>query len=83
RNSPWINTKAALPSMLSGAIFAIAMTSFVVAIDILDAANSRDSLTRSVQWHQGRRNLTILTVAYGFTLLGVALMTLSREVTTP
>ncbi|KAK5986273.1 hypothetical protein GCK32_020613, partial [Trichostrongylus colubriformis] len=95
RNNPWINARAALPAMLSGAIFAIAMTSFVVAIDRLQAAIAYPicamapglvvSLWSILYFREitGRRNLTILTIAYGFTLLGVALMTLSREVTTP
>uniref|UniRef100_A0A0N4WCR1 Transmembrane protein 144b n=1 Tax=Haemonchus placei TaxID=6290 RepID=A0A0N4WCR1_HAEPC len=38
RSNPWINAEAALPSILAGAIFAVAMTSFVIAIDVLNAS---------------------------------------------
>ncbi|KAE9421721.1 hypothetical protein Angca_007232, partial [Angiostrongylus cantonensis] len=38
RSDPWVNASAILPSMSAGAIFAVAMTSFVIAIDRLQAA---------------------------------------------
>ncbi|KAK6042009.1 hypothetical protein COOONC_20487 [Cooperia oncophora] len=95
RNSPWINAEAALPSMLAGAIFALAMTSFVIAIDQLNAAIAYPicamapglvvSMWSILYFHEitGRRNLIILAIAYGFTLIGVAFMTISKEVAIP
>ncbi|VDP58670.1 unnamed protein product [Heligmosomoides polygyrus] len=38
RNTPLVSAESALPSMLAGAIFAVAMASFVVAIDQLNAS---------------------------------------------
>uniref|UniRef100_A0A7I4XRG7 Transmembrane protein 144 n=2 Tax=Haemonchus contortus TaxID=6289 RepID=A0A7I4XRG7_HAECO len=90
RSKPWINAEAALPSILAGAIFAVAMTSFVIAIDVLNASIAYPicamapglvvSMWSILYFREitGRRNLILLAIAYGFTLLGVALMTISK-----
>ncbi|KJH46208.1 hypothetical protein DICVIV_07728 [Dictyocaulus viviparus] len=92
RNNPWVNSEAALPSMASGVIFAVGMTSFVVAIDKLEAAVAYPicsmapglvvSLWSILYFREitGRRNLILLCIAYGFTLIGVTLVTISKEV---
>lgn len=38
RNRPWINPEAVIPSMLGGAMLAVGMCAFVIAIDTLDQA---------------------------------------------
>ncbi|CAJ0594048.1 unnamed protein product [Cylicocyclus nassatus] len=92
RNSPYINPETAVPCMLGGAIFATAMSAFVVAIDNLDQAIAYPicSMAPGVvvsSWSifyfreiTGRKNLTRLAVAYLLTLIGVILVTISKEV---
>ncbi|VDM65274.1 unnamed protein product [Strongylus vulgaris] len=94
RNKPWINPSGVVPTMLGGAIFFFAMAAFVVAIDNLDQAIAypicamAPGLVVSI-WSvfyfreitvRGRRNLTWLGIAYGLTLIGVILVTVSKEV---
>lgn len=95
RNTPLVSAESALPSMLAGAIFAVAMASFVVAIDQLNASIAYPICAMApglvvTSWSvlyfreiTGRRNLVLLSIAYGFTLVGVALMTISKEVAFP
>ncbi|KAK6730222.1 hypothetical protein RB195_006966 [Necator americanus] len=92
RGAPWINPKAALPSMAGGALLAMGMVVFVIAIDNLDQAIAYPICAMSPGlivslWSifyfreiTGRRNLTWLSIAYSLTLVGVALVTISREV---
>ncbi|EYC25507.1 hypothetical protein Y032_0011g1242 [Ancylostoma ceylanicum] len=92
RNKPWMNPEAAVPSMLGGAIVAVGMAGFGVAIDRLDQAIAYPicamapglvaSLWSILYFREitDRQNLLRLTVAYALTLAGVALVTLSREV---
>uniref|UniRef100_A0A0K0DHK9 Transmembrane protein 144b n=1 Tax=Angiostrongylus cantonensis TaxID=6313 RepID=A0A0K0DHK9_ANGCA len=92
RSDPWVNASAILPSMSAGAIFAVAMTSFVIAIDHLQAAVAYPicsmapglvvSLWSILYFREitGRRNLVLLSLAYGLTLVGVAFVTISKEV---
>ncbi|ETN83901.1 hypothetical protein NECAME_01694 [Necator americanus] len=92
RGAPWINPKAALPSMAGGALLAMGMVLFVIAIDNLDQAIAYPICAMSPGlivslWSifyfreiTGRRNLTWLSIAYSLTLVGVALVTISREV---
>ncbi|KHJ95253.1 hypothetical protein OESDEN_04817 [Oesophagostomum dentatum] len=92
RNRPWINPEAVVPSMLAGAIHAFAMSAFVIAIDNLDQAIAYPicamlpglvASSWSILYFReitGRQNLTRLATAYGFTLAGVALVTVSKEV---
>ncbi|VDM57442.1 unnamed protein product [Angiostrongylus costaricensis] len=92
RSDPWVNASAILPSMSAGAIFAVAMTSFVIAIDRLQAAVAYPicsmapglvvSLWSILYFREitGRRNLVLLSFAYGLTLIGVAFVTISKEV---
>ncbi|KHJ92434.1 hypothetical protein OESDEN_07679 [Oesophagostomum dentatum] len=92
RNRPWINPEAAVPSMLGGAILSFAMSAFVVAIDNLDQAIAYPICAMlpglvvsswSILYFReitGRQNLVRLAIAYGLTLIGVALVTISKEV---
>ncbi|PIO73914.1 hypothetical protein TELCIR_04093 [Teladorsagia circumcincta] len=71
------------------------MTTFVVAIDQLNASIAYPicamapglvvSMWSVLYFHEitGRQNLIILSIAYGLTLLGVAFMTISKEVSIP
>ncbi|EPB76472.1 hypothetical protein ANCCEY_04456 [Ancylostoma ceylanicum] len=91
RNRPWMNPEAAVPSMLGGAMLAVAMTAFVIAIDTLDQAIAYPicamtpglitSLWSILYFREitGRQNLVRLATAYTFTLVGVALVTISKE----
>ncbi|KIH48981.1 hypothetical protein ANCDUO_20945 [Ancylostoma duodenale] len=92
RNRPWMNPEAAVPSMLGGAMMAIAMTAFVIAIDTLDQAIAYPicamtpglvtSLWSILYFREitGRQNLLRLATAYAFTLVGVTLVTISKKV---
>ncbi|EYC25514.1 hypothetical protein Y032_0011g1245 [Ancylostoma ceylanicum] len=92
RNRPWVNPEAAVPSMLGGAMLAVAMNAFVVSIDTLDQAVAYPicamtpglvtSLWSILYFREitGRQNLLRLATAYTFTLIGVALVTISKEV---
>ncbi|VDK57563.1 unnamed protein product [Cylicostephanus goldi] len=91
KNRPWINPSGAVPTMLGGVIFACGMSAFVIAIDNLDQsiaypicamAPSLVVLSWSILYFKeitGRRNLMWLASAYGFTLVGVMIITLSKE----
>ncbi|WKX92159.1 hypothetical protein Q1695_010300 [Nippostrongylus brasiliensis] len=95
RGSPWISPEAALPSLSAGALFGLGMASFVVAIDHLNASIAYPicamapglvvSMWSILYFREitGKRNLIVLAVAYCFTLVGVTLMTVSREVVFP
>ncbi|VDM75354.1 unnamed protein product [Strongylus vulgaris] len=92
KNKPWINPSGAVPTMLGGAIFSIGMSAFVTAIDMLDQAIAYPICAMAPglvvsSWSifyfkeiTGRRNLIWLTTAYGLTLIGVMLITVSKEV---
>ncbi|WKX92156.1 hypothetical protein Q1695_010298 [Nippostrongylus brasiliensis] len=93
--SPWISPEAALPSLSAGVLFGLGMASFVVAIDHLNASIAYPicamapglvvSMWSILYFREitGKRNLIVLAVAYCFTLVGVTLMTVSREVVFP
>ncbi|KHJ90330.1 hypothetical protein OESDEN_09829 [Oesophagostomum dentatum] len=91
RNNPWVNPESVIPSMVSGAVLAAAMSAFVISVDLLDQAIAypicamMPGLVASI-WSvfyykeiTDRKNLTLLALAYGFTLFGVGLISVSRE----
>ncbi|KHJ84880.1 hypothetical protein OESDEN_15400 [Oesophagostomum dentatum] len=92
RNKPWINPESAVPAALGGITFSIGMSLFIVAIDNLDQAIAYPICTMLPglvvsSWGifyfreiTGRRNIMKLAVAYGLTLIGVALVTVSKEI---
>ncbi|VDL78034.1 unnamed protein product [Nippostrongylus brasiliensis] len=87
--------EAVLPSLSAGVLFGLGMASFVVAIDHLNASIAYPicamapglvvSMWSILYFREitGKRNLIVLAVAYCFTLVGVTLMTVSREVVFP
>ncbi|EYC25506.1 hypothetical protein Y032_0011g1241 [Ancylostoma ceylanicum] len=91
RNHPWVSAETAIPAFLTGVVYACGMTSFVVAIDQLDAAIAYPICQMapglvisswSVLYYReisGRRNLLFLAAAYLLTVVGVALVTISGE----
>ncbi|KIH55663.1 hypothetical protein ANCDUO_14174 [Ancylostoma duodenale] len=87
-----MNPQAAVPSMLGGAIVAVGMGAFGVAIDTLDQAIAYPicamapglitSLWSILYFREitDRQSLLRLAIAYVLTLVGVALVTISKEV---
>ncbi|WKX92155.1 hypothetical protein Q1695_010297 [Nippostrongylus brasiliensis] len=95
RGKPAMNPEAAVPSLAAGAIGAGGMISFVMAIDRLGPSIAYPicvmapglvvSMWSILYFREitGKRNFIFLSIAYGFTFVGVTLITVSKEVRFP
>jgi len=90
RNNPWVNNRAILPSLASGALWAIAQSSFFVANSKLQMTVSFPIISIgpgvvAALWGifvfgeiRGTRNYLILAAAFFVSATAVALITLSK-----